>query len=250
VLPILTLATWLLPADEPLRRALQAALVTIVFALLAFRLRSVDRSGTTAGAAMSFLLYFCLGPGAFMTLFTVFVIAWATTKFGYNRKRELGLAERVRGRNAWQILANLSVAAGFGTAAWALERPEFVLASVAALAEAAADTACSEIGQVLGRHAYLITHFRRVTVGTDGAISVAGTAAGVLAALAVALVGFQTRLLPPHWLLAAAGAGVIGSFVDSLLGATLQPMRLLTNNAVNFLSTAAAAGIALLLAWR
>jgi uncharacterized protein (TIGR00297 family) len=250
VLPIVALATWLLPTDEPSRRALQAALVTIVFTLLAFRLRAVDVSGAAAGAASSFVLYFSLGRGGFLTLFTVFVIAWATTKFGYDRKRELGLAERVHGRNAWQILANLSAAAGFGMAAWTLNQPEFALASVAALAEAAADTACSEIGQVIGRHAYLIVHFRRVRVGTDGAISAAGTVAGVVAALVVAYVAFKTRLLPHHWILAVAGAGVIGTFIDSLLGATLQRARLLNNNAVNFLSTAAAAGIALLLAAR
>ncbi len=250
VLPAFTFATALLPADDLSRRALQAALVTIVFGLLAYRARSVDRSGAVAGALVSFLLYFSLGPGAFVALMTVFVITVITTKLGYDRKRKLGLAERVRGRKGTQVLANLAVAAGFGVAAWALHRPEFVLAAVAALAEAAADTACSEIGQAFSNRAYLITSFRRAAIGTDGGISAIGTAAGGAAALVVAGVASSMHLIPRHWLAASAGAGMIGSFIDSLLGATLQQKRLLTNSAVNFLSTTAAAGIALLLAWR
>jgi uncharacterized protein (TIGR00297 family) len=103
---------------------------------------------------------------------------------------------------------------------------------------------------VLGGQPRLITTLRRVEAGRDGAISAAGTLAGVAAAAAIAALGTyalrgDTRLL---WI-AAAGA-VFGLFFDSLLGATLEERGWLNNDAVNFLSTASAAAVALWTAMR
>jgi uncharacterized protein (TIGR00297 family) len=122
----------------------------------------------------------------------------------------------------------------------------FALA-VAALAEAAADTASSEIGQVLGGRPRMITSFKAVNPGRDGAISLAGSLAGVIAAAIVAYAGMWA--LGGGWILfevSCAGA-VFGLFFDTLLGATLEERGLLNNDAVNFLSTASAAGFALVL---
>ena len=83
--------------------------------------------------------------------------------------------------------------------------------------------------------------------GTDGAVSVAGTLAGLVAAAIVA--GAGSWALRGGWILftlSCAGA-VFGLFFDSLLGATLEKRGWLNNDAVNFLSTASAAGFALLL---
>ena len=119
----------------------------------------------------------------------------------------------------------------------------------AALAEAAADTTSSELGQAVSGSAYLVTDFRPVPVGTDGGISIAGTLAGVAAAVAIATVAWATRVIALHWLLPVAASGVLGMFVDSFLGASLERRRLLNNNAVNLLSTVAAASFALFLYW-
>jgi uncharacterized protein (TIGR00297 family) len=122
----------------------------------------------------------------------------------------------------------------------------FALA-VAALAEAAADTASSEIGQVLGGRPRMIISFRSVDPGRDGAISLAGSLAGVVAAVVIAYAGMWA--LGGGWSLftvSCAGA-IFGLFFDSLLGATLEERGLLNNDTVNFLSTASAAGFALAL---
>ena len=118
---------------------------------------------------------------------------------------------------------------------------------LAALAEAAADTVSSEIGQVLGGRPRMMTTAQVVDPGTDGAVSVAGTLAGLIAAAIVA--GAGSWALRGGWSLfnlSCAGAA-FGLLFDSLLGATLEKRGWLNNDAVNFLSTASAAGFSLLL---
>jgi uncharacterized protein (TIGR00297 family) len=119
--------------------------------------------------------------------------------------------------------------------------------ALAALAEAAADTVSSEIGQVLGGRPRMITTLRTVEPGRDGAVSVAGTLAGVVAAAIVA--GAGSWALRGDWKLfeLSCAGGVFGLFFDSLLGATLEEHGWLNNDAVNFLSTASASGFALVL---
>jgi uncharacterized protein (TIGR00297 family) len=118
---------------------------------------------------------------------------------------------------------------------------------LAALAEAAADTVSSEVGQVLGGRPRMITTFRSVDTGTDGAISPVGTMAGVIAAGIVAAAG--TLALRDHFAMfwISCGGGVFGLLFDSLLGATLERRGWLNNDAVNFLSSASAAAFALAL---
>jgi uncharacterized protein (TIGR00297 family) len=176
-------------------------------------------------------------------LFAVFVIAWVSTRIGYSRKRQLGLAENSSGRNAGQVLANVAAAAGFATLAIFYRGFEF--AAVAALAEAAADTASSEIGEALSGHAWLITNLHPVAPGTNGAVSLPGTIAGMTAALLVCYVAVLAHAMSPLGFWLAASAGYLGTIVDSLLGATLERSHRLDNDTVNLLSTFSAGLIAL-----
>jgi uncharacterized protein (TIGR00297 family) len=196
----------------------------------------------------------------------LFVLAFAATRFRRSQKEQIGVAESRRGRRASQVAANMGVAAlaaltlpphivgggfSYGYGGIHIGRliflsPSLLTASVAALAEAAADTVSSEIGQALGGTPILITTGRRVPPGTDGAITLAGTAAGCLAAAIVVLTAIPTLHLSPRQAVAASVAAIGGLFADSLIGATLERRGWLNNDAVNFISTAVAALIALL----
>jgi uncharacterized protein (TIGR00297 family) len=118
------------------------------------------------------------------------------------------------------------------------------VALAAALAEATADTLSSECGEVLGGQPRLLTTFRRVPAGTDGAVSVAGTLAGLAGAVAVAASAFFALNLTPAHAFVVALAGVVGLFADSLLGAIPERRGWVNNDAVNFLSTLVAALLA------
>jgi len=227
---------------------LVSALVTAIFAVVAFALKGVTTSGAVAGAVISFTLYAAVGPGAFAALISVFVLTWIATRFGYSRKQTLGTAERGDGRNAFQVLANLAVAGASAALYRALYgHPMFLLGMSAALAEAAADTVSSELGQACGTRARLITTFEEVPAGTDGGVTLIGTLTGLLAAAIVAAVCAVTRVIPYRWVPVAVLAAFLGTLADSLLGALLERRGYLNNDAVNFASTAVAAALSLLL---
>jgi uncharacterized protein (TIGR00297 family) len=229
-------------------RALPALGITIAFGLIAWGMRGVTARGAIAGVVTTFVICVAAGPGGFLTVLTVFVLTLFATRFGLHRKQSAGIAERREGRRASQVLANLS-AAGI-TALPAVFYPKaaalLLSAATAALCEAAADTVSSEIGQVAGRRAYLITNFSSVAAGTDGGITALGTLAGSVAALIIAITASAFSVISAGWLLPVLLAGIFGMLFDSVLGATLQRPGKLGNNSVNFLSTTFAAATTLI----
>jgi len=129
----------------------------------------------------------------------------------------------------------------------------FLIALVAALAEATGDTLSSEIGQLISSRAYLITTFKRVRAGENGGISLAGTAAGLAASAVIVMLGAGLKLCGPYRFagpVIAFVAAAAGNLFDSFLGATLERRGLVTNGLVNFAGTSVAGGLALALALR
>jgi uncharacterized protein (TIGR00297 family) len=218
------------------------------------------RAAVTGAAIMANLMFstvkFPYDPWhtAMVPVLAVSLLAFAATRIGRAKKERLGIAEARKGRSAAQVAANLGVAALVASEAahiWMAERHglgrawiPLLAASLAAMAEAAADTVSSEMGQVFGGRPRMITTLRTAEPGTDGAISVAGTVAGIVAAGVVAGLGALALHGDAKLLLAAAGGGIFGLFFDSVLGATLETRGWLNNDAVNFLSTVSAAGVA------
>ncbi len=185
-----------------------------------------------------------------LPVLAVALLAHISTRIGRTKKEKLGTGEGRRGRSAAQVAANLGAAALFSTSmveSWTWSSSQmphgngiWLIGSLAALAEAAADTVSSEIGQVLGGRPRMITTLRKVEPGTDGGITLAGSFAGIAAAAIVA--GLTTLALGAAQSIfnVTLAAAVVGFFFDSLLGATLERIGWLNNDAVNFLSTVCA----------
>jgi len=255
-------------------RLAQAIVVGAIFALAAWRLRAATAMAALCGGMICLLISISLntpyGSSIFLSgltpLLFLFVLTFEATRLGRERKASCGLAESRKGRNAAQIIANLGVAAFFSSlvglgvverCGWfgsiegdsSAVRTYFAilyLPMLAALAEATADTVSSEIGQAFGGTPILLTTLRRVPPGTDGAITLLGTLAGIAAAAIIAITGVPALGMTLNECAIAFAAGVAGLFFDSLLGATLERKGWLGNDLVNCLSTAFAAAVSLI----
>jgi uncharacterized protein (TIGR00297 family) len=230
---------------------LQMAAISIAFGLLVWMLRAATAHAAVTGAIITACLYLRT-PGwrtALFPLIVLLVLTLVATRVGRAHKEHLGTAEARRGRKASQVVANLGVAAlaAIPLTATQLFTPSVrtqaasLAAIAAAMAEAAADTLSSELGQVFGGQPLLLTTLKPVPVGTDGGVTLAGTAIGCIGAAVITAVSAVTFSLNLKISAEVFSAAVLGFFADSLLGATFERRGWLNNDAVNFLSTLAAA---------
>lgn len=239
--------------------------LSALLGIAAYQSRSATSGGMVTGAAITASLMFSTATAPYLPwrtalfpMLTVLALTSLATRLGREKKEHMGTAESRQGRKAAQVAANLGTAAMASSSAaqsWLINQPWLPVArqaasvlfaaGLAALAEAAADTVSSEVGQVMGGEPRMLTTLRRAAPGTDGAVSLAGSMAGAIAAGLVSATG--AFALHGGWFLFGTSwaGGVFGLFFDSLLGATLERRGWLNNDSVNFLSTASAAAAAL-----
>jgi uncharacterized protein (TIGR00297 family) len=228
-------------------RIILALVINGCFALLALALRVVRPSGAGVGLVLGTTVYLGYGYKSFLMLFAFFLLGSLATRVGYAAKARRGVAERRGGARGWrEALANTLAGAFFSILVITTHHEAaFLVALIAAFAEAAGDTVSSEIGQWVSDRAYLITTLRPVPAGVDGGISVGGTLAGLLASTIVVAAGFGLGLCGMGGASIALAAAFAGNLLDSLLGATIEQRGLVTNGIVNFTGTSFAGGLAL-----
>lgn len=253
VLPLIAAAQPSVLLDDPdlARRLVVGLAVNAAIAALAFVARSIDVPGALSAVAIGTAITAALGLRGLAVMIAFFVLGTAATRLGYRVKAARGIAQEKGGargwRNAWAnggVPAALALMAGLTTGPL---RALFALAYAASIATAAADTCSSEIGKAWGRRTFLITTFRPVPPGTEGAVSLEGTLAGALGAALVALVAAVAGVVTPGSALAVAVAGLLGSLAESVLGTVAERRGWLDNDLLNALNTAIGAGIAILL---
>jgi uncharacterized protein (TIGR00297 family) len=233
-------------------RAMPWLIANGVLAIVGYLARSVDVSGAIAGFVLGAILILFGGWQLYVVLLAFFIIGTATTKLGYRVKAARGLAQEKGGRRGFShAFSNVGMAAILAICASAA-LPHFAIvwwmAAAAALATATADTTASEIGQLLGRRTFLPLTFRPVPVGTEGAISLEGTFAGIAAAALVAVIAVRARvgLFDLNWIAILILAAFLGSYIESIAGSwNRKQEKPIPNGVLNFINTMIGAALVL-----
>ncbi len=207
-----------------LARAITGAVLALFVALVARRMRALSMSGACASAVVG-TLAIAAGWSWGALLLSLFVTGSALSRLGQRRKSELvrRIVEKGGERDALQVLANGGVYAVAAAGSLALPSPMWYALGAGALAASTADTWSTEIGTLVGGQPVSMSWAKKVPPGTSGAVTVAGTLAGIGGALFIAAAATLA-----HWpvsFTAVALGGIAGALTDSLVGAWIQDRR-------------------------
>lgn len=265
-------------------RPLVAVTVGSLIAFRAHRKNSLSTSGALAGFFVLSLHIF-VGFRFAAMIFAFFFTSSALTKKGQDTKRLIDPEFKQGGQRNWiQVLANSGIASVLIVALWVLTegKDQCMNSKDSALITALiggvighycccnGDTWSSELGVLSNDRPRLITTFKPVRKGTNGGVTktglLAAAAGGSVIGVSYVLLELLTircgsdRILKQLLVIPLTTvAGLCGSIIDSLLGATLQfsgfcsirqkvvgnpgptvkrisGLSILDNNAVNFVS--------------
>lgn len=213
--------------------ALQLSLGLLLSALIGYvgyRRRSLAASGVV-GAVLIGTTIFGLGGWAWGTLLVVFFVSSSLLSHFYEA-RKAALAEKFsKGsqRDLAQALANGGAAALIAVLSVIWPHPAWWAAYAGAVATVTADTWATEVGVLSPTPPRLVANGRVVEPGTSGGLTRLGTLAALGGAALIGLIAAGFHLAagrPPleagALLALTAAAGLLGSLVDSFLGATVQ----------------------------
>jgi uncharacterized protein (TIGR00297 family) len=236
-------------------RLIAGGFLSAAVACIARRYAALTVSGAWAAAVVGTLLVLAGWP--WLALAGVFFVTSSALTLLEPAQRDGARSSDRAGRRWQQVAANGGVAALTAALSAATGWPQGFGVAAGAIAAATADTWATELGRWSRTPPRLITTGTPVAAGVSGGVTPAGTAGSVagallIAALALALSSLQMRTAGAAsssriaWTAWIAAAGVTGSLLDSLLGATLEGRwRWLDNDAVNVAATTWGAAVIL-----
>ena len=234
-------------------RCVVGIILALFMALGGYKKRSLDLSGAVAAFVVGFLTTVA-GIRYSLTVILFFVSSSILTKYGGKKKARLeGSNHKEGGQRNWvQVVSNSLPGMIACLLAFVMEPdgiqverlnlemtlsplPTMLMyAFIGHYACCTADTWASELGILSRTPPRLVTApWRTVPAGTNGGISVFGSAASLVGGLFIGICFFLLRIVvdspnysttTPQWPVILAGVigGCLGSLIDSLLGATLQ----------------------------
>ena len=239
--------------------------VLITFAVLAAK-KLLTTAGWVHAWILGVLIWGCLGWQGYVIVVFYFLAGSGVTRIGMAEKEAAGIAEKRGGargpENVWgsALTATLCALGVFAiqflfpdTDELLIWVPLLLLGYVASFSTKLSDTCGSEVGKAYGKRTFLITTLQPVPKGTEGAVSLEGTLAGIVASVLVAAIAYFIGLIDGLGIIWCVIAAFIATNLESVIGATLQSkLSWLTNEIVNFINTliGAVVAIGLALIWQ
>lgn len=238
--------------------ALNAVLAAIAIAVPK---KLLTPAGLVHAAILGILIWGTLGASGYTVIMVYFLVGSAVTRIGLAEKEAAGIAEKRSGargpENVWgSALVAALCAIGILLVRWQIDsgvalqdiEAALMLGYVASLSTKLSDTCASEVGKAYGKRTFLITTLKPVPAGTEGAVSLEGTLAGVVGSLLIALVGWGVGMISVLGIGLCAIAAFVATNLESVIGATLQDrFDWLTNEFVNIINTFIGAVVAIAL---
>ncbi len=204
------------------------------------------------------LVWGTLGWRGYGVVMFYFLVGSAVTRIGMAQKTAAGIAEKRDGargpENVWGSALTATVCAigvaaiklGWLNPAW---ESLLILGYVASFATKLSDTTASEVGKAYGKSTFLITTLKPVPRGTEGAISLEGTIAGILGGILISLVAYSLGMITFTGVIICTIAAFLATNIESVIGATLQSdLDWLSNELVNVINTIIGAVVAVSIA--
>lgn len=243
------MAMWLfacLDYSVPITYLLLAFIFALALSVLAYKAKIADVSALLSATLLGVLVIVFSGITWLIILLTFFILGGGFTRYKYKYKLSKGLAQKKSGIRTYKNVFSNSLVALIFAVSYGLfpqYRDLCLFAFLGSVATAIGDTLASEIGSTAKVKPYLITTFKQVEPGIDGAISILGELSALVGSSIIALLAVGMGVVPAEGLyssmLIVVSSGFIGTNIDSLLGATLQQKGLLSNNGVNLVATLA-----------
>lgn len=218
-------------------------LILFILGYVVYKRKALDMLGSIFMILMGIVIIFSAGVNWLMILLIFLILSLFATRYAKPYKKSLGEFEGRR--TAKNVISNGIVA--FMMAAFGGYYLPLVGGFIGAISTATADTLASEIG--VTRTPRLITTMKKVSPGTDGGVSLLGTASGIAGAGVIGLCSYLFGVVssPVVAIVIAVISGTIGCFMDSFLGAIFERKELLTNEHVNLIATITGALVGILL---
>ena len=215
-------------------------------------------AGTINAWGLGVVVWGTLGWRGYGVVLFYFLVGSAVTRIGMAQKEAEGIAEKRGGargpENVWgsaftATICAIGVAAikfGWLDAGW---ESLLILGYVASFATKLSDTTASEVGKAYGKSTFLITTLKPVPRGTEGAISLEGTLAGIVGGILISIVAYSLGMITFQGVIICTIAAFVATNVESVIGATLQSdIDWLSNELVNVINTIVGAVVAISIA--
>ena len=180
---------------------------------------ALTRGGLIAALLLDLTVSIALGNLGFALLLLFLALGVLTDKLkrrGTEEKEEKGSR-----RDFMQVLSNGFVPVVSAVIYAIIGSPAFLIAFVASLAEALADTAASSLGSY-SKNTFDIFKLRRCEKGTSGGVSLCGTLFAVAFAFVIPLIAFLCGAISINEMLLSAVVATLGVFFDSFIGSVTQ----------------------------
>ncbi len=200
------------------------------------------------------IVWATLGWQGYTVVVFYFIFGSAVTRVGLAEKEAMGIAEERSGaRGAGNVWGSALTATICAIATIFVNEPIsnlLVLGYVASFSTKLSDTTATEIGKAYGKRTFLITTLKPVPRGTEGAVSLEGTLAGIVASVAIASLAWVIGMISWLGIIWCVIAAFIATTIESLIGATIEDkISWLTHDLVNILNTLIGAIVAIFIAW-